>query len=179
MCPALTGRIMPTVILTAPPGSGDCAEDSGAADWCCSCWGLWRGKETACEERCMPSQGNPAVQFTHFPAVESNELILLLDKWIAILHLKHIPNLPPPHHGLAIQLETLGGAYMDSGWFRAFVGMVVILYVKTTWIGQRGKTELNARHNSTLCLVLHCVTKRNVFTTQPWKSCFYGTMYTL
>lgn len=28
-CPALTGRTTTLVILTAPPGSADCGEDSG------------------------------------------------------------------------------------------------------------------------------------------------------
>ena len=31
-CPALTGRTTTLVILTAPPGSEGCGEDSGAAD---------------------------------------------------------------------------------------------------------------------------------------------------
>lgn len=35
----------------------------------------------------------------------------------------------PTHLGLSIKLETLGGAYMNSKWFRPFMGMVAILHV--------------------------------------------------
>lgn len=67
-----------------------------------------------------------------FQAIEPNELIFLLDRRIAILHLKYIHfllPLPPNHHGLSIKFETLEGAYMDSKWFRPFMVMVVILHV--------------------------------------------------
>ena len=64
-----------------------------------------REKEAACEEPRLPPQGNPAVQFTHFQARQPKELILLLDKWIALLHLKYIPFLPHPCNIMGPQIR--------------------------------------------------------------------------
>lgn len=139
MCSALTGCIQTAVVLTALLGSGGCVGDYwGAGDWCCSCWGPWRGEDRQHVRSRVCHRKEIQLFGSHISKQDSKmNSFLCLTNERSFFHLKYIAR---QRQGLLLKLNTRWGAFMGFKVTEPIHGLGChSSCLKRCWVGQKRK----------------------------------------